>query len=98
MRKITQQVIGAFYNKQNFSKGNDKVEHDEESGITKLMLHGHTIAELRPNGLFVTSCGYESNTTKERLNGLKGVRIHQSNFVWYLNGEKWHASHNFTRV
>ena len=36
-----------------------------------------------------TNCGWFSNTTKERLNGLPNVNIYQKNFEWFLNGKKW---------
>jgi hypothetical protein len=32
-----------------------------------------------------------TTTTKERLNGLNGVNIHQKDFQWYLNGEAWNG-------
>ena len=60
-----------------------------------MKLHGNTIAVLRWDsqhcygGLRITNCGWFTTTTKERLNGLSGVAIHQSKGVWYLNGDAW---------
>ena len=83
MRKITQQIVGAF-NWHNAAKlGNT------ESTGDALYLHGNKIAEWRKDGLYITNAGWSSNTTKERLNGLRGVSIYQKNFTWYLNGQEW---------
>ena len=58
-------------------------------------LHGNKIA-YRYNDpertLSITNAGWQSVTTKERLNGIPDVSIHQMNFVWYLNGEEWDGS------
>jgi len=39
----------------------------------------------------ITNAGWQSNTTKERLNGLSGVSIYQKNFQWFLNGKPWNG-------
>ena len=39
--------------------------------------------------LWITSAGWPTNTTKERLNGFNGVNIYQKDFQWYVNGEAW---------
>ena len=41
--------------------------------------------------LWITSAGWQTNTTKERLNGFNGVNIYQKDFQWYLNGEAWNG-------
>jgi hypothetical protein len=48
------------------------------------------------NMLSVSNAGWASNTTKERLNGLPHVRVHQRNWNWYLNGNEWNGE--WTRV
>jgi len=86
MRKITQEVCEAFI------KGIKKSISNTSTDGTSLYLHGNTIAykdEAKDNSFFITSAGWMSNTTKERLNGLPGVQIAQKKGVWYLNGEKW---------
>lgn len=40
--------------------------------------------------------GWSSNTTKERLNGLPGVRVNQKDYEWFLNGEPWNG--NWTTI
>lgn len=88
MRKITKQAVNAFMNAENFNGSNTRV--DVENGISYLFLHGNMIAKRYENGrLEITNAGWQSNTTKERLNGLPNVSIKQKNFRWYLNGEEW---------
>lgn len=88
MRKVTEKSIEAFNNNANFKLSNTEVI--AEDGVTKLVLFGNVIAIRDANGdLFITSCGWRSATTKERLNGLPGVSISQRKGDWYLNGNKW---------
>ena len=90
MRKITKESTEAFMNAKPFNKANMVVE--VLPNVTVLKLYGNAIA-YRYNDpkktLSITNCGWESNTTKERLNAIPGVSIQQSNFVWYLNGKEW---------
>ena len=83
MRQITRKVCNAFQNRQSFKSGNSRTDG------RSMWLHDNKIAEWRDDGLWITNAGWNSNTTKERLNGLIGVRIHQSNWTWYLNGVAW---------
>ena len=83
MRGITRRVVWAFQNREALCVGNS------ESTGTKLLLFDNCIAEHRLDGLWITSCGYETATTKERLNGIPGVYIYQKNYQWYLNDEPW---------
>ena len=90
-RKITRESISAFLNKTPFKKSNMEVV--QHASFWKLKLHGNTIATIDPlNVLCISNAGWESNTTKERLNGLPGVRINQKNWNWYLNGQEWDGS------
>ena len=87
-RKITQESVSAFLAGRKFKKGNMSVE--VELGYTKLKLHGNTIATIDALGvLSISNAGWQSNTTKERLNGLPNVHINQKNWSWYLNGNVW---------
>jgi len=56
-----------------------------------LELFGNEIAaaDSRDGSIYITNAGWQSNTTKERLNGLPGVSISQQKGKWYLNGELW---------
>ena len=91
MKKITKESVSKFLSKASFAKGNMKVE--ESYGVWKLKLHGNTIATIDTLGVMsVSNAGWATNTTKERLNGLPGVRVHQRNWNWYLNGVEWDGS------
>jgi hypothetical protein len=85
-RKITEQVASAFLNRRPKSIGNSSTDGHV------LLLHGNRIAEWHGDDLWITNAGWSSNTTKERLNGLPGVRIHQKDFAWFLNGKQWDGS------
>jgi len=94
-RKITKESISAFLDRKPFKKSN--MEVDECYGQFRLKLHGNTIAVLDEFGMLsVSNAGWASNTTKERLNGLPNVGIHQKNWQWYLNGNEWNGE--WTRV
>ena len=85
-----------------FRKGNMIVEQNHH-GIPHTMgyrriisarLHRSEIFAIEPydNHAFYDSCGYQTNTTKSRLNVLMNCfspqyGIYQKNFQWYLSGE-----------
>jgi hypothetical protein len=93
MRKITAQAVDAFMDARPFKKDNMQVE--VLPNVTIMYLHGNAIA-YRFNDpdrtLTITNCGWFSNTTKERLNGIPGVSINQKKGQWYLNGEVWNGN------
>ncbi len=92
MRKITKQAIDAFMNAQPFKMSNTKVivhDYATDGTITQLFLHDNLIAESSETDLRITNAGWQSNTTKERLNGIPGVRISQKKGKWYLNNVEW---------
>jgi len=91
MRQITGESVDAFNNSFTFSKSNMAVRVFND--VVKLQYHGNTIAIKNriTNKISITNCGWFSNTTKERLNALKGVNIVQRNFAWYLNGKEWNG-------
>ena len=95
MRKIERQMLQAIVDERtHWSKDNTRVESTD--GISSVYLHGHKIAEFehRLNGrLWINNCGYETNTTKSRLNVLidfvkgcdpKQNGIFQRNWNWWL--------------
>ncbi len=103
MKKITQESIDAFLNEFTFNKQNMSVSvafgrthsatvnnhYEGNFYFAELKLFGNTIAYKIGQDIFISNCGWESNTTKERLNALPNVSIQQKNFVWYLNGKEW---------
>lgn len=92
MRKITQETVKAFNNSTRFKKANMEVE--VLPNVTIMKLHGNAIA-YRYNDpektLSITNCGWQTNTTKERLNAIEGVDIYQKSGQWFLNGKEWNG-------
>lgn len=89
MRKITIDSCKAFNENQSFKSKNTEIII--ESDKTKMVLHDNVIAIKENNILKITNCGYFTNVTKERLNGLPNVNIYQKNYNWYLNGYLWNG-------
>lgn len=84
MRKITEQITRAFEGRYALKIGNSRTDGQS------LWLFENKIAEWQEGGdLWITNAGWQSKTTKERLNGLSGVNIRQERGVWYLNGREW---------
>ena len=54
-----------------------------------LFLHANKIAEFRADGLWITTAGWDTNTTRERLNGLHGVSVYRRKGELFLNGKAW---------
>ena len=85
-------MLQAIVDDKDWSKDNTRVE-TEKGYRSTVYLHGHRIAVYYPSTqqLHINNCGYETNTTKARLNvlidfvfGGVGNGIFQSNWNWYL--------------
>ena len=84
MRKITQNAVNAFMGRGKFASGNTY------SDGQALFLHGNKIAEwINYDELWISTCGWPTSTTKERLGGLPGVQVNHSQGILYLNGLPW---------
>jgi len=90
MRKITETIVSAFLRQEPKRLGNTK------STGSALYLHGNKIAEWCGPELWITNANWPTPTTKDRLNALPSVRIHQHDWQWYLNGRAWDG--DWTRV
>ena len=81
--------------RRNFSKANTSVRCFKTNGITTdvdVFLHGNHIASVdtATNQLQIFDGGWQSNTTKSRLNALldefaDGARVFQKNYIWFLS-------------
>ena len=101
MRKIEREMLFAINNKAGYwSKANTSVERCKDAYLGDAMrveLHGNHIATISDTGrIKISDAGWQSNTTKSRLNviltELKGYAygIAQRKFEWFLsdkNGE-----------
>lgn len=86
MRKITREIARAFQNREAKTIGNSRTDGNA------LYLFNNKIAEYRCGELWITNAGWNSMTTKERLNGLGGVYIQQVRGVWLLSDIEWDGS------
>lgn len=86
MKKITSKSVNAFMNDRNYRNGNTIVNNNGRE--TRMSVFGNTIAIKNENGIHINNCGYETVTTKERLNGIlyyaNKPRISQVKYRWYM--------------
>ncbi len=100
MRKIEKNMMTAIENKKDFSSGNTSVTHffvsNFEGVKTHVRLHGNLIAIItdiktdswQRNDIELSSCGWETVTTKSRLNALLAYtpwKIVQKNYQWFIH-------------
>ena len=89
MRKIESRMLAAIKGSQDWHQANTSTETVDSVTIVKL--YGHKIAEIGDTWLRIYDGGYQSKTTKSRLNailsqcGLPGDRVYQQAWDWYLN-------------
>ena len=89
MRKIETQIIQAIKNNQDLKVANSQVINYTNS--SDVFLHGHLIARIGETWMELFDCGYQTNTTKSRLNallsafGCDGEYIFQRKGQWFLN-------------
>ena len=91
MRKIEQQMNSAVANNKNWHSGNTTVHFNEENGETIVRLHGNKIAVIGDDFLQIFDGGWQTTTTKSRLNALinrfcNGVTdgVFQKDYQWYI--------------
>ena len=95
MRKIEMEMNAAIRYRRNFSKANTSVRCFKTNGITTdvdVFLHGNHIASLdtATNQLTIKDGGWQSVTTKSRLNALldefaPSRGIFQKNWQWFVS-------------
>ena len=90
MRKIEQQMNNAIQNNLNWQSANTSVHFDEESGVSVVRLHGNKIAEVGDTFIRLFDGGFQSVTTKSRLNAIlqahgdDGDCVFQKKFEWFV--------------
>ena len=113
MRKIEKQMIAAIKSETDWKCGNTKVVNFFNDGdkcvVTSVFLHDNLIAEITDTDMMIFDGGYQSVTTKSRLNALcdefcvAGEGVFQKNFQWYvrlfvgaINGKNVYKNETFT--
>ena len=90
MRKIEQQMCAAVQKNINWQSGNTSVHFNEETGESIVRLHGNKIAVVSDNDMTIFDGGWQSHTTKSRLNALctefciAGEGVFQKDFKWFV--------------
>ena len=88
MRKIERLMNAAISNGKNWSSANTSVTHTDD--VAQVRLHGNLIAEIGDNFIRLFDGGWQSNTTKPRLNailtehGEQGDGVFQKNWQWFV--------------
>ena len=89
MRKIERLMNQAIADCQNWKMGNTEVQFFD--GVSFVFLHGNCIAQIGDTFVRLFDGGWQSNTTKSRLNailaehGCPGEFVFQKNFEWFVN-------------
>ena len=90
MRKIESDMINAIKRGINWKSSNSEV-YTNDNNASLVYLHGNHIATVTHNKLTVFDGGWQSNTTKSRLNALINAfadgyscGIFQKNWTWFL--------------
>ena len=102
MRKIETQMQNALRNRVNWSSANTTVFNDNE-GNQFVTLHGNCIASISNFGdIKLSSCGWETVTTKSRLNAildtfLHGLHVFQKDFQWFIGDDKFFDGYTIHR-
>jgi hypothetical protein len=98
MRKIETLMNKAITEGRNFTSGNTMVTHQD--GVAFVFLHGNCIAQVRENSISLFDGGWQSNTTKARLNAIlhthaNGDSVYQKNFKWFVYDRQTQESQEF---
>jgi len=98
MRKIETQMNNAISESKDWRTANTRVENVE--GVSFVYLHNNLIAEVDDDSIKLYDGGWQSNTTKSRLNailsehGVAGEGVFQKNFEWFIR--LWNGTEFFT--
>jgi hypothetical protein len=92
MRKLEKQMNFALSNKANWTGSNTSVQYNESTNCSNVFLHGNLIAtyDHATASIKISSCGWESVTTKSRLNAIlqevkPGCGVFQKQFEWFVS-------------
>ena len=81
MRQITQRIKDAFDAGKSLQISNTRTDGQS------VWLHGNEIVRREGNKVLATLAGWNTPTTRERVNGVTGAGFHQVNFEAFLNGK-----------
>ena len=81
MRKVTHLI------KQAFEQGKSKKVGNTRTDGENVWLHGNLIIKRDGKDVMATLAGWNTPTTRERVNGITGLSFHQVDFEAMLDGE-----------
>ncbi len=90
MRKIESQMCAAVQKNIDWQSSNTSVHFDPETGVSVVRLHGNKIAEISDTDMTIFDGGWQTTTTKSRLNALcsefciAGEGVFQKDFKWFV--------------
>ena len=90
MRKIERLMNAAITNNSDWKLDNTEVIYDEQTNESTVYLHGNKIAEVGDDYIRLFDGGWQSNTTKSRINaimtehGIAGEGVYQKNYKWFI--------------
>ena len=105
-------MIDAIKSETDWKSGNTKVVNFFNDGhkcvVSSIFLHGNLIAEVTDEDMTIFDGGWQTNTTKSRLNALcdefciVGEGVFQKDFAWYvrkftgaINGKNVYMTEDF---
>ena len=91
MRKIEQQMISAIKSRKDWRLDNTEVLYSPSRKVSCVYLHKNLIATISKDEVEIYDGGWQTNTTKSRLNAIinglcdgRMFSIFQRNFDWYI--------------
>ena len=92
MRLIERLMINAIQHKLNWRKDNTEVLYSPSRDVSCVYLHKNLIATIDKNSVEIYDGGWQSNTTKSRLNAIinglcDGINqgVYQHKFEWFID-------------
>lgn len=99
MRKIEKEMIEAISNGKDYKTDNTSVCSHLDDKTFRVYLHGHLIVEKQDDELMIDDCGYQTKTTKSRLNCILShynlPTIYSKKYQWFIGDEKWTGDKEF---
>lgn len=95
MRKIERLMNAAINNSQDWKLDNTSVEYFSGMDISRVYLHGNLIAEVGPTYIELFDGGWQTPTTKSRLNailsehGIPGEGVFQKAGQWFFKSNDY---------
>ena len=105
MRKIERQMISAVKDRKDWRNDNTEVLYSPSRNVSCVYLHRNLIATISKDEVEIYDGGWQSNTTKSRLNAIinglcDGTRcgVFQKNYEWFItdNNETVEFEHGYT--